>query len=75
MAFKIKEKHQLTHEEVHGKMNWKDVFRHYFPSITDDEIDFLLYEHTCYPMDSETALKQVYEIYLSRLKAAKTLYP
>ncbi len=75
MALKIKEKHQLTHEEVNGKMTWPEVFRHYFPSITDHEIDFLLFEHTCYPMDSEIALRQVYEIYQSRLKAAKTLHP
>lgn len=75
MAFKIKEKPELKAEDVNGKMTWNQVFNHYFPSMTHDEIDFLLFEHTCYPMDSEQALKQVYEIYQSRLKNAKTLYP
>ena len=74
MGFRITIKPQLTVSDVNGKLTWHQVFRHYFPSMTDDEIDFLLYEHTCYPMDSETALRQVYEIYQTRLKNAKTLF-
>lgn len=74
MGFKIQIKHQLKVEDVNGKMTWHEVFKHYFPSITDNEIDFLLFEHTCYPMDSERALKQVYEIYQARIANAKTLF-
>lgn len=74
MGFRIKIKPELTIEDVHNKMTWPQVFRHYFPSMTDNEIDFLLFEHTCYPMDSAQTLKQVYEIYQMRIENAKTLF-
>lgn len=59
MGFKITVKHELKIEDVNNKLTWPQVFRHYFPSISDNEIDFILMERTCYPFDSEQALKQV----------------
>ena len=55
--------HELTNEDVHEKMTWPQVFRHYWPSMPEDEIDFLLYEHTCFPFDHEQTLKQIYKMY------------
>ncbi len=62
---------QLTAEGVQGKMTWQQVFRYYWPNISDHKIDFLLYEHTCYPFDPAQALEQVYRMYKSQVDDLK----
>ncbi len=32
---------------------WRDMAREYVPKATDEEIDFILWEYTCYPFGSE----------------------
>lgn len=33
-------------------MTWSDLVRKYFPTATDRDADFVLWEHTCFPMGS-----------------------
>ena len=40
-------------------MNLVDYARTLFPGATDAEIDFLLWECTCFPMDNREAAKQL----------------
>lgn len=55
---------ELTIDRViENKFSWGDVIRYYKPDATDDEIEFILWEKTCYPMDSETTVKQVYQYF------------
>lgn len=44
-------------------MTWGDYIRQYNPDATDKEVDYVLWEETCYPMDSEETLKQIAEYY------------
>lgn len=62
---------KLTAEDVQGKMTWQQIFRYYWPNISDNKIDFLLYEQTCYPFDPAKALEQVYGMYKSQIEDFK----
>jgi len=42
-----------------------DVVKYYFPDVTDDEADYILWEETCFPMDTDIFLRQLYDLYLS----------
>lgn len=44
-------------------MNWLDLVRKYFPGISDEEADFILWERTAYPMAGvETVEEQLKEL-------------
>lgn len=73
MAIIIKHKSELKIEDVDGKMTWHQVFNYYFPKMKANEIDFILWEHTCYPFDGEETLKQVYKLYEQRIESALSL--
>ncbi len=46
---------------------WGDVVREYVPDATDKEVDFILWEYTCYPQcPEETIRKQLKHRYPSR---------
>ncbi len=62
-------KTQLKIHDVHGKMNWSDVFKYYFPKMKKKEAVHLLWEETCYPFSHEIALEQIYKLYQESLKA------
>lgn len=47
------------------QMTWGDVVKHYWPDISEDEVDRILWEETCYPFDTKLSLKQIYNKYQS----------
>jgi hypothetical protein len=49
----------LTAEQVENKMTWQDVIRYYKPDATEEEIEYLLWNETCYPFSDETTLRQI----------------
>jgi hypothetical protein len=61
-------KPQLTHDEVDGKMTWTEVVRYYKPDATDDEVEYLLWNETCYPFSDESTLKQINRFFNSKDK-------
>jgi hypothetical protein len=43
---------------------WGDLVRQYKPNATAEEIDFILWEHTCYPFGNEEMVrKNLKELY------------
>ncbi len=38
---------------------WQDLFKKYNSNITDKEIDYILWNKTCYPFDDPTTIKQI----------------
>ena len=50
-------------EDIMGKMSPMDVVKHYFPDISENEADFIIWEQTCFPMDHIEFTEQVYELY------------
>lgn len=52
----------LKLEDIEGK-SWKEVVRHYKPNATDEDVDFILWERTCFPSCNETTLKQLNTIF------------
>lgn len=48
-------------------MTWIDYFKQFKSDITEEEVDFILWEETCYPFDDETTMKQI-ENYFSNIK-------
>lgn len=45
------------------KLTWGEVIRAFKPDASDEEVDFVLWEHTCYPFDNEMTLKQLEQFY------------
>lgn len=60
-------KPELKHIDVNGKLTWRQVFEYYFTEITDEQIDFILFNETCYPFDTERTLHHIYQLYKSTL--------
>jgi len=55
---------ELTiNEVIKEKLTWGEVVRHYDPKITDDKVDYILWNETCYPFDNETTVKQIYQLF------------
>ena len=52
----------LKIEDLEGK-SWGEVIRYFKPDATDEEVDYILWEETCYPMSTEETLKQLNEIF------------
>ena len=48
----------LKIEDLENK-TWGEIVRHYKPEATDEEVDFILWEQTCYPMDNFTTIEQL----------------
>lgn len=67
---------KLTFEKAkENKFNWVDCVRYYYPQYTDDECSFILWNRTCFPFDSDTTLKQLYELFLDDQKTANGVKP
>jgi hypothetical protein len=50
-------------------LTWRQAFTYYWPNMTDEEIDYFLWEKTPYPFcDSRVILDFIYEVYLGQLK-------
>lgn len=59
-------KDELTFEKaVELNLNMIGVIKYYWPFLADHEADFIIWEKTCYPMDTDTAFKQIFELYKS----------
>jgi len=48
----------LELEDLENK-TWGEIVRYYKPESTDEEVDSILWEHTCYPMDNFTTIQQL----------------
>ena len=48
----------LKVEDLEGKQ-WGEVVRHYKPEATDEEVDLILWEETCYPMSTVETINQL----------------
>jgi len=44
---------------VNPLFSWIDLFRTYKSDITEKEVDYILWNETCYPFDNETTIEQV----------------
>lgn len=53
---------EISEKEFEGK-TWGDVVRQYKPDATDEEVEYILWNETCYPFDTETALKQIHAFF------------
>ncbi len=61
---------KLTFEKaVENKFTMQDCIKHYFPDITDEEIEFILWEKTCFPFSDETSINQLYTFYLETVES------
>ena len=40
-----------------------DCVRYYFPDVSNREADYILWEKTCFPFDSDIWLTQLYNLY------------
>lgn len=49
----------MEERKVIEGQTWRDVFQKYKPDITDDEINYILWNETCFPFDNEITLKQI----------------
>lgn len=58
-------KEKLTTEQVDGKMTFEEVIKYYFPNASEETIDYILWEKTCFPFDSEQTHDQIYDYYVS----------
>jgi len=43
-----------------------DCVKYYFPEKSDKEADYILWEKTCFPFDTDMYLTQLYNLYLKR---------
>lgn len=59
MKTETSQKQEMTNK------TWGELFRKYKPEITDKEIEFILWNETCYPFDDPTAVKQVIAYFTS----------
>lgn len=48
-------------EKYEGK-TWLQIAQEIKPDITEDEVENILWNETCYPFDTETALKELIKI-------------
>lgn len=64
-------KKQLYKKDVLGKLNFQQIFNYYFPEMEEEEVEFLLWEETCYPFSLSQTLKDIYNIYLEKNKIMK----
>jgi hypothetical protein len=55
---------ELIFEDVKGK-SMVEVVQRYWPEATDQQANFIIWEMTCFPMNTEIALKQLYDLYRS----------
>jgi len=56
-------------EVTETPMSWHGVIRHYWPDASDEHCEFVLWECTCYPFDTKTALKQLFDLYKEEQEA------
>ena len=60
-------KEELTFEQAKkNKFSMIDACKYYFPDWSNEECDFVIWEKTCFPMSTVTALSQLYQLYLKR---------
>lgn len=58
-------KEELTFEKAkENKFTMIDVVKYYFPNYDDKTCDYIIWEKTCFPMSTDIAFRQIYEIYL-----------
>ena len=43
--------------------SWEGIVRYFKPDATEDEIEFILWEQTCYPFSHEETIKQLNELF------------
>jgi len=55
-------------------MTWIDYFRKFKEDITEEEVDNILWEETCYPFNDETTMKQVETYFTQVITATKKLH-
>lgn len=57
-------KDELTIEKaVELGYTWGDIFRYYDPHISNDQIEYLLWNETCYPFSGELTAKHIYQFF------------
>lgn len=56
-------KEKLTLEQAKD-MTWGQLIGYYFPKWTKQEIDWFIWNQTCYPFSTQKTLDQLYEYYL-----------
>lgn len=44
-------------------LSFVDLMKKYKPDITEEEADFILWNETCYPFDTEAIIKQIYHFF------------
>jgi len=44
------------------KMTWQQVLAHYFPHLSAQQRDYILWNETCYPFDHQRALEELYRL-------------
>jgi hypothetical protein len=58
---------ELTLEYViSNKMSAIDCVKHFKPEWTNEECDFFIWEHTCFPSSTEFMIKQINANFLSQ---------
>ncbi len=53
-------------KDCQEKVTWLEVMKGYDSTITEDEANYILWNETCYPFDTVTALKQIKEYFQKR---------
>lgn len=56
-------KERLTLEQA-KEMTWVQLVEYYFPKWTSQEVDYFIWNETCFPFATQVALDQLYEYYL-----------
>lgn len=57
----MSEQENLLKELAGKSITWMDLARRYKPDITEDELEYILWNETCYPFHAETTVKQLLE--------------
>ena len=47
--------------DIANKTSYKDWVKHFRPEWTDEQCDFYLWEHTCFPFSFKDIIKQLNE--------------
>ncbi len=42
-----------------ASLTWRQIFNNFKEGLSDEEIDYLLWNETCYPFDNEWTIKQI----------------
>ena len=59
-------KTEITFEKaIKNKLSMIDVCKHYFPAWSNEKCDMVVWEKTCFPLSTVTALIQLYQLYLN----------